>query len=301
MSRSTILRTSPRLFFSPPLCPPRLPRRPFSSASSTKHQNLNSSNTFRDRAIVLGLLTLTASVGVAIGTRAKCQQENKSKIQNIRTSELEKSSTKPNNQAESTAEKATENEADTSAGKENSEQGAFNPETGEINWDCPCLGGMAHGTCGEHFKAAFSCFVYSEQEPKGVECIDKFKGMQDCFREHPDEYGPELTDSEDSAQDDDSRTPPDETNSEEDSLQPTETEERQLAARPITTHPSDSRLQRDVEETPSNIANSNSSSSSFMFFKEGESLPYSSGCSLKQSCMPLNLSMHSTPLGSCSL
>jgi len=24
-------------------------------------------------------------------------------------------------------------------------QGAFNPETGEINWDCPCLGGMAHG------------------------------------------------------------------------------------------------------------------------------------------------------------
>lgn len=25
------------------------------------------------------------------------------------------------------------------------QEGAFNPETGEINWDCPCLGGMAHG------------------------------------------------------------------------------------------------------------------------------------------------------------
>ena len=25
----------------------------------------------------------------------------------------------------------------------------------EINWDCPCLGGMAHGPCGEEFKAAF--------------------------------------------------------------------------------------------------------------------------------------------------
>jgi len=24
-------------------------------------------------------------------------------------------------------------------------EGAFNPETGEINWDCPCLGGMAQG------------------------------------------------------------------------------------------------------------------------------------------------------------
>ena len=54
-------------------------------------------------------------------------------------------------------------------------QGAFNPETGEINWDCPCLGGMAHGPCGEEFKAAFSCFVYSKEEPKGVECIEKFK------------------------------------------------------------------------------------------------------------------------------
>ena len=54
-------------------------------------------------------------------------------------------------------------------------QGAFNPETGEINWDCPCLGGMAHGTCGPEFKAAFSCFVYSKEEQKGIDCIDKFK------------------------------------------------------------------------------------------------------------------------------
>lgn len=54
-------------------------------------------------------------------------------------------------------------------------QGAFDPETGEINWDCPCLGGMAHGPCGEQFKAAFSCFVYSKDEPKGMDCIDKFQ------------------------------------------------------------------------------------------------------------------------------
>lgn len=59
--------------------------------------------------------------------------------------------------------------------EEAGQQGAFNPETGEINWDCPCLGGMAHGPCGEEFKAAFSCFVYSDEEPKGMECIDKFK------------------------------------------------------------------------------------------------------------------------------
>jgi hypothetical protein len=59
--------------------------------------------------------------------------------------------------------------------EEAGQQGAFNEETGEINWDCPCLGGMAHGPCGDEFREAFSCFVYSKEEPKGMECIDKFK------------------------------------------------------------------------------------------------------------------------------
>ncbi len=59
--------------------------------------------------------------------------------------------------------------------QEATQQGAFDPETGEINWDCPCLGGMADGPCGEEFKAAFSCFVYSKEEPKGMDCIEKFQ------------------------------------------------------------------------------------------------------------------------------
>ncbi|KAH0827521.1 hypothetical protein J3R83DRAFT_4234 [Lanmaoa asiatica] len=74
--------------------------------------------------------------------------------------------------------------------------GAFNPETGEINWDCPCLGGMAYGPCGQQFREAFSCFVYSEADPKGIDCVEKFKAMQDCFREHPDVYGDEIMDED---------------------------------------------------------------------------------------------------------
>jgi hypothetical protein len=74
-----------------------------------------------------------------------------------------------NAQSEATLKSAEELEAE--AGQE----AAFNPETGEINWDCPCLGGMAYGPCGEEFRNAFSCFVYSEEEPKGIDCIDKFK------------------------------------------------------------------------------------------------------------------------------
>ncbi|KAJ4390830.1 Oxidoreductase [Gnomoniopsis smithogilvyi] len=80
--------------------------------------------------------------------------------------------------------------------EEAGQQGAFNPETGEINWDCPCLGGMAHGPCGEEFKSAFSCFVYSTEEPKGMDCVDKFQHMQDCFRKYPEVYGEEIADEE---------------------------------------------------------------------------------------------------------
>ncbi|KAK0513660.1 hypothetical protein JMJ35_004024 [Cladonia borealis] len=79
---------------------------------------------------------------------------------------------------------------------EASQEGAFNEETGVINWDCPCLGGMAHGPCGEQFREAFSCFVYSKEEPKGMDCIPHFKTMQDCFREHPEIYGGELEEDE---------------------------------------------------------------------------------------------------------
>lgn len=87
------------------------------------------------------------------------------------------------------APSAADPSASTAPEEENSQAAAFNPETGEINWDCPCLGGMADGPCGEDFKAAFSCFVYSEAEPKGVDCVEKFRKMQECFRKHPDIYG----------------------------------------------------------------------------------------------------------------
>ncbi|KAG6832616.1 hypothetical protein H0H92_014452 [Tricholoma furcatifolium] len=77
--------------------------------------------------------------------------------------------------------------------------GAFNPVTGEINWDCPCLGGMAHGPCGPQFREAFSCFVFSEDEPKGINCVEKFKAMQNCFREHPEIYADEIDDDDEPA------------------------------------------------------------------------------------------------------
>ncbi|KAI0305578.1 intermembrane space import and assembly protein 40 [Multifurca ochricompacta] len=81
--------------------------------------------------------------------------------------------------------------------EEGSSQGAFDPVTGKINWDCPCLGGMAYGPCGMQFREAFSCFVFSEEEPKGIDCVERFKAMQNCFRENPDVYGEEIMNDDD--------------------------------------------------------------------------------------------------------
>ncbi|XP_075039795.1 mitochondrial intermembrane space import and assembly protein 40 isoform X1 [Mixophyes fleayi] len=73
------------------------------------------------------------------------------------------------------------------------DQGLILPN-GDINWNCPCLGGMASGPCGEQFKAAFSCFHYSEEEIKGSDCLDQFRGMQECMQKYPDLYPQEDDD-----------------------------------------------------------------------------------------------------------
>jgi hypothetical protein len=57
---------------------------------------------------------------------------------------------------------------------------------------------MTQPPCGETFKAAFSCFVYSKEEPKGADCVELFRDMQDCFKQHPDIYGQELSSDGDS-------------------------------------------------------------------------------------------------------
>ncbi|KAJ3841619.1 hypothetical protein F5878DRAFT_454164 [Lentinula raphanica] len=99
--------------------------------------------------------------------------------------------------ANSSPGQQAQTEAEASDG---SSQGAYNPETGEINWDCPCLGGMAYGPCGPEFREAFSCFIYSEEEPKGINCVEKFQAMQNCFRAHPEVYADEIMDDDEGGQ-----------------------------------------------------------------------------------------------------
>lgn len=82
----------------------------------------------------------------------------------------------------------TSSSSPSSESTESKAQQAYDPETNTINWDCPCIAGMVEPPCGDYFKAAFSCFVYSTTEPKGSDCLKEFREMQACFAEHPEKY-----------------------------------------------------------------------------------------------------------------
>ncbi|KAK6867009.1 Mitochondrial intermembrane space import and assembly protein 40 [Candida tropicalis] len=146
-------------------------------------------------------------------TQSKLQKEDEAKtIQNDEKQAVEKVGTKVDDKPKQREEHAerkkdqpeeTQKEDDKPSGEQQGEgkqEAAFNPDTGEINWDCPCLGGMAHGPCGEEFKEAFSCFVFSETEPKGIDCIKKFENMRSCFKRYPEHYKDELYDDGDEEQ-----------------------------------------------------------------------------------------------------
>uniref|UniRef100_A0A672F9Y3 Mitochondrial intermembrane space import and assembly protein 40-A-like n=1 Tax=Salarias fasciatus TaxID=181472 RepID=A0A672F9Y3_SALFA len=67
------------------------------------------------------------------------------------------------------------------------EQGLILP-SGDMNWNCPCLGGVASGPCGSQFKEAFSCFHYSKEEVKGSDCIENVCNLQECEQKNPELY-----------------------------------------------------------------------------------------------------------------
>ncbi|XP_069367708.1 mitochondrial intermembrane space import and assembly protein 40 [Paralichthys olivaceus] len=113
-----------------------------------------------------------------------CRQEGKDRIIFV---------TKEDHEAPSNAELIADDPNDPYE-----EQGLILP-SGDINWNCPCLGGMASGPCGSQFKEAFSCFHYSTEEVKGSECIDNFRNMQECMQRYPELY-PQEEDKESSTQ-----------------------------------------------------------------------------------------------------
>ncbi|KAF8771906.1 Mitochondrial intermembrane space import like protein [Argiope bruennichi] len=57
---------------------------------------------------------------------------------------------------------------------------------GEINWGCPCLGDAAIGPCSVEFRTSLSCFHKSTADPKGSDCLQEFRDVNDCMERYPD-------------------------------------------------------------------------------------------------------------------
>lgn len=76
-------------------------------------------------------------------------------------------------------------------------QSAYNEETGEINWDCPCIKGALEPPCGDTFRTTFECFVRSKADPKGADCIQHFAALQKCYQDNKEIYLDNLGDDDD--------------------------------------------------------------------------------------------------------
>jgi len=127
-------------------------------------------------------------------------------------------------------------------------------ESGEINWECPCLGGMAVGPCGVEFREAFSCFHYSEEDPKGVECLEVFQKMQDCMKDYPELYDKENEGME---------TPTSESNSDiKDTDSKSDSKAVEKDSEPDSSNVSDSQMRTNdsVSDTSSHINESSNTS-----------------------------------------
>lgn len=82
--------------------------------------------------------------------------------------------------------------------------------------NCPCIASMKEGPCGESFIAAYRCFLESESDPKGMECMDQFQTMQTCIADHPDDY---KLDDDDPEADGDIRTASDQSSKDNNNIQ----------------------------------------------------------------------------------
>lgn len=65
--------------------------------------------------------------------------------------------------------------------------------------DCPCIASMKDGPCGTKFLCAYECFLRSDSEPKGSDCVEAFVQMHECMNEHPEVYDLDDEENEDPA------------------------------------------------------------------------------------------------------
>lgn len=84
---------------------------------------------------------------------------------------------------------------------------------GQINWSCPCLGGLPYGPCGFEFREFYTCLHNTQEDgPEGEtsiadaseekkkkrieDCFPAFTAMKACFSQFPRLYPDDDDDDE---------------------------------------------------------------------------------------------------------
>lgn len=60
----------------------------------------------------------------------------------------------------------------------------------------PRAGSLKEGPCGSTFVEAFSCFIRSDHEDKGMDCVPQFGAFQTCLQAHPTHVEALMLDAE---------------------------------------------------------------------------------------------------------
>ncbi|KAD6454365.1 hypothetical protein E3N88_09071 [Mikania micrantha] len=54
--------------------------------------------------------------------------------------------------------------------------------------ECPCIQNLRSGPCGSQFSEAFLCFMKSNAEEKGSDCVHPFVALQRCIQTNPNAF-----------------------------------------------------------------------------------------------------------------
>lgn len=81
----------------------------------------------------------------------------------------------------------------------------FVQPNGELNFGCPCVGGLHAGPCGYEMREFISCNFYNSQDkedPRGHECDDKMYAMMQCIDKHEEYYKHKMSSDPEDEDDD---------------------------------------------------------------------------------------------------
>lgn len=112
----------------------------------------------------------------------------------------------------------------------------FVQPNGDLNFGCPCVGGLHAGPCGYEMREFLSSNYYhskDKEDPRGQGCDDKLDTMMSCIQKHADYYREKMSGDDDEEQ--------------EDPFAITENEEDEVSSSHIDVTSS---IVKDKEETP---------------------------------------------------